>query len=100
EREWTVLGQRLGRVPDTGAVDVDAQRTDLFGGVQCCGHRVGIGHVRLHELSAVAEFFYRVLTPEVDDYHRRAAVEQPLGGRQAETGGSSRDDGYGGFDLH
>ena len=28
------------------------------------------------------------------------AVQQPLGGRQAETGGSPGDDGYGVFDLH
>src|SRR6185312_5086618 len=85
---------------DARAVDVDAQRADRLGGVQGLAHRIGIGHVGLDELGAIAEFFDRVLTPEVDDDHRRAPVQQPLRRGQTETGSSPGDDGYGAFDLH
>ena len=100
ERERAVLAQRLGRIADARAVDVDAQRAHLLGGVERRADGLGICHVGLDELGAVAELLDGFGTPEVDDDHRCAPVEQPLGGRQAETGGSSGDDGYGVFDLH
>ena len=85
EGERAVLAQRLDRIADARAVDVDAQRTHLLGGVQRRGDRVGIGDVGLDELGAVAEFGHCVPTPEVDDDHRCAPVQQALGGRQAEA---------------
>ena len=52
------------------------------------------------EHGAITEFADGLLTPEVEDDHLRAGVEQPLGGGQAQAGRATGDDGYGVFDLH
>ena len=100
ERERAVLAQRLDRVADARAVDVDAQRAQRLGDVEGLGDGVGVGDVGLDELGAIAEFGDRVVALEVDDHHRCARVEQALGGGQAEAGRTAGDDGYGVFDLH
>ena len=59
-----------------------------------------VGDVGSTNCGAIAEFADGLLAPEVDDDHLRARVQQALGGRQAEPGGTAGDDGYGVFDLH
>ena len=101
QRERAVLAERLDRVADAGAVDVDAQRAHLLGGIERRA-LTGSGSVTLAStnLARVAELGRRVLTLEVDDDDRRAPVQQSLRGRQAEARRPPGDDGYGVLDLH
>ncbi len=100
QRERPVLAERLDRVADAGAVDVDAQRAHLLGDIERRPTPARVGDVGLDELGAITELLDDVLTLEVDHHDRCAPVEQALGGRQAQAGSTSGDDGYGVFDLH
>ena len=100
QRERAVLAQRLDRVAGACAVHLDAERAELFGGVQRGGHRGFVGDVGLGEHGAVTEFVDGLLTPEVENDHLRARVEQAFRGGQSQPGGTTGDDGYGVFDLH
>ena len=101
ERERAVLAQRLDRVADARAVDVDAQRAERLGDVERLADRGLVGDVGGGELRAVAELAEPSSSPlrSMTD-HAGAGVEQALGGRQAQAGRASGDDCYGVFDLH
>ena len=100
QREGPVLAQRLGRIADTGAVDVDAQRAHRLGDVERLAHRGLVGDVGLDELGPITELGDGLFTSQVDHDDGRPRVEQSLRGRQAQPGGTAGDDGYGVFDLH
>ena len=78
----------------------DAHRTEGLGDVQRGGHGGFVGDVGLGEGGAVTKLGDGLLATDVEDDDLGARVQQSLGRRQPEPGCSTRDDGYGVFDLH
>ncbi|MCO5556213.1 hypothetical protein L7F22_009759 [Adiantum nelumboides] len=102
QRERAVLADGLDAVADAGAVHRDADRTELFGGVEGGGHLLLVRDVGRGEADVLAQLVGDGLTGrgrQVDDDDLAAGLDELLGGGQAQAGRAAEELEDGGVGL-